>query len=50
MPIRNPIRTLGASPQPLAEARLPSERALEAMIVAAPLSPCSMKSTPHCPP
>ena len=36
MPIRNAIWTVSDNPQPLAEARLPSERALEDMIVAAP--------------
>ena len=36
MPIRNAIWTVGDKPQPLAEARLPSERVLEDMIVAAP--------------
>jgi len=36
MPIRNAIWTVGDAPQPLAEARLPSERVLEDMIVAAP--------------
>lgn len=36
MPIRNAIWTVGARPQPLAEGRLPSERVLEDMIVAAP--------------
>ncbi len=36
MPIRNTIWTVGAEPQPLVEARLPSERVLEDMIVAAP--------------
>lgn len=36
MPVRNAIWTVTDSPQPLAEARLPSERLLEDMIVAAP--------------
>lgn len=36
MPIRNAIWTVGPQPQPLTEARLPSERVLEDMIVAAP--------------
>jgi hypothetical protein len=36
MPIRNAIWTVGEKPQPLDEARLPSERVLEDMIVAAP--------------
>jgi hypothetical protein len=36
MPIRNAIWTVNDKPQPLAEARLPSERVLEDMIVAAP--------------
>lgn len=36
MPIRNAIWTIGGRPQPLAEGRLVSERALEDMIVAAP--------------
>ncbi len=36
MPIRNAIWTVSAQPQPLAEGRLPSERVLEDMIVAAP--------------
>ena len=36
MPIRNAIWTVGDNPQSLAEARLPSERVLEDMIVAAP--------------
>lgn len=36
MPIRNAIWTVSDKPQPLAEARLPSERVLEDMIVAAP--------------
>ena len=36
MPIRNAIWTVSAAPQPLAEARLPSERMLEDMIVSAP--------------
>ena len=36
MPIRNAIWTVGPNPQPLVEARLPSERVLEDMIVAAP--------------
>lgn len=36
MPIRNAIWTVGAQPQLLAEAKLPSERELENMIVAAP--------------
>jgi RecB family endonuclease NucS len=36
MPIRNAIWTVGPHPQPLLEARLPSERVLEDMIVAAP--------------
>src|SRR3546814_7613440 len=36
MPIRNAIWTVSDTPQPLAEARLPSERVLEDMIVAAP--------------
>jgi hypothetical protein len=36
MPIRNAIWTVSAQPQPLAEDRLPSERVLEEMIVAAP--------------
>lgn len=36
MPIRNAIWTVGAAPLPLAEGRLPSERMLEDMIVAAP--------------
>ena len=36
MPIHNAIWTVGAHPQSLAEVRLPSERVLEDMIVAAP--------------
>jgi hypothetical protein len=36
MPIRNAIWTVGSQPQSLAEGRLPSERVLEDMIVAAP--------------
>lgn len=36
MPIRNAIWTVGDNPKSLAEARLPSERVLEDMIVAAP--------------
>lgn len=36
MPIRNAIWTVSPSPQPLSEARLPSERVLEDMIVSAP--------------
>jgi hypothetical protein len=36
MPIRNAIWTVGRQPRPLPEGRLPSERALEDMIVAAP--------------
>ncbi len=36
MPIRNAIWTVNGQPEPLLEARLPSERALEDMIVAAP--------------
>ena len=36
MPIRNAIWTVGDNPQSLAESRLPSERVLEDMIVAAP--------------
>ncbi len=36
MPIRNAVWTVAAQPQPLSEARLPSERVLEDMIVAAP--------------
>lgn len=36
MPIRNAIWTVSDNPQPLGEARLPSERVLEDMIVAAP--------------
>ena len=36
MPIRNAIWTVSDKPQALVEARLPSERALEDMIVAAP--------------
>ena len=36
MPIRNAIWTVSAQPQPLREGRLPSEKALEDMIVAAP--------------
>lgn len=36
MPIRNAIWTVGDRPQPLAESRLPSERLLEDMIIAAP--------------
>lgn len=36
MPIHNAIWTVGAQPQPLVESRLPSERVLEDMIVAAP--------------
>lgn len=36
MPIRNAIWTVSGKPQPLAEARLSSERVLEDMIVAAP--------------
>lgn len=36
MPIRNAIWTVGDTPLPLPEARLPSERMLEDMIVAAP--------------
>lgn len=36
MPIRNAVWTVSTQPQPLAEARLPSERVLEDMIVAAP--------------
>jgi hypothetical protein len=36
MPIHNAIWTVSENPQPLAEARLPSERVLEDMIVAAP--------------
>jgi len=36
MPIRNAIWTVGARPQSLPEGRLPSERVLEDMIVAAP--------------
>jgi len=36
MPIRNAIWTVRDKPQPLIEARLPSERVLEDMIVAAP--------------
>ncbi|AQR72867.1 endonuclease NucS domain-containing protein [Sphingomonas sp. LM7] len=36
MPIRNAIWTVSGQPQPLSEARLPSERVLEDMIVAAP--------------
>lgn len=36
MPIRNAIWAVGAAPQPLAETRLPTERVLEDMIVAAP--------------
>lgn len=36
MPIRNAIWTVGDRPQPLIEARLPNERVLEDMIVAAP--------------
>ena len=36
MPIRNAIWTVGTRPQPLSEGRLPSEKALEDMIVAAP--------------
>lgn len=36
MPIRNAIWTVGGSPRQLIEGRLPSERALEDMIVAAP--------------
>ena len=38
MPVRNAIWKVGAEPQPLAEGRLPSERTLEDMIVAAPAS------------
>lgn len=36
MPIRNAIWTVSEQPKPLVEARLPSERVLEDMIVAAP--------------
>jgi len=36
MPIRNAVWTVSSQPQPLSEARLPSERVLEDMIVAAP--------------
>ena len=36
MPIRNAIWTVGPGPRPLTEARLPSEKTLEDMIVAAP--------------
>ena len=36
MPIRNAIWTVGSQPRPLAEAKLPSEKMLEDMIVAAP--------------
>ena len=36
MPIRNAIWTVGDRPTPLVEARLPSERVLEDMIIAAP--------------
>ncbi|HEY5107842.1 MAG TPA: endonuclease NucS domain-containing protein [Caulobacteraceae bacterium] len=36
MPIRNAIWTIGVQPQPLPEGRLPTERVLEDMIVAAP--------------
>ncbi len=36
MPIRNALWTVGATPQLLTEAQLPSEKALEDMIVAAP--------------
>lgn len=36
MPIRNAIWTVSDKPQALVEARLPSERVLEDMIVAAP--------------
>src|SRR5437660_120441 len=36
MPIRNAIWTVGPKPLPLAEARLPTEKVLEDMIVAAP--------------
>lgn len=36
MPIRNTVWTVSAQPQPLLESRLPSERVLEDMIVAAP--------------
>ena len=36
MPIRNAIWTVGGTPQQLTEGRLPSERALEDMIVASP--------------
>jgi RecB family endonuclease NucS len=36
VPIRNAIWTVSENPQSLVEARLPSERALEDMIVAAP--------------
>ena len=36
MPIRNAIWTVGAQPRSLSEGRLPSERALEDMIVASP--------------
>lgn len=36
MPVRNAIWKVGVEPQPLAEGRLPSERTLEDMIVAAP--------------
>jgi hypothetical protein len=36
MPIRNAIWTVSGQPQPLLEGRLPSERVLEDMIVAAP--------------
>ena len=36
MPVRNAIWTVSDKPQALVEARLPSERVLEDMIVAAP--------------